>query len=187
MRHSSLIVFSVLAGAGLASGCSIITSLDGWSFDQTSDGGGQLDAGVDRGDAAVVDGGPDSDAGPDGPDAGGPCSETCSGATPFCDPVLMRCTACLTAEHCSAVPTTTCADPRHLRTYDAACVAGECEYAPTDSRCPGGCDAGACRVDVWVPLPVSPLSEGSGTMSVVWSGTEMIVWGRGGEGGVGAR
>lgn len=58
MRSSSLLNFAWLAGALLASGCTVITSLDGWTFGDEDPGqtdGGAMDASqADAGPARLI-------------------------------------------------------------------------------------------------------------------------------------
>ena len=151
----------------------------------TEQDAGAMDAGpTDAGhDSGPMDGGSEPDGGPnDGGLDGGPCTEACTGTTPFCDAALGRCVECVAATDCAPAPAATCADTRHISTSEAFCDAGACTYPLAETRCPGGCEAGACNVDVWVPLPPSGHVYGEEHrlgFSVVWTGTEMILWGGG--------
>lgn len=45
---------------------------------------------------------------------------------------------------CTTPPASTCVSGTSLRTFAGTCVAGQCQYAPVDTTCVGGCADGAC-------------------------------------------
>lgn len=95
---------SVMCVGVLASGCSLVSSLDGYTFQAHLDGGFRADAAQDGGvssDADTpVDGGRRvRDASPDsGPGGCPPCGDE----RPLCDEARMRCVQCLSSSDCAS-------------------------------------------------------------------------------------
>lgn len=121
MRSSSLLNFAWLAGALLASGCTVITSLDGWTFGDEDPG--QTDGGAM--DASQADAGPACTA--DLTDCSGECIDLDSSSE--------HCGACMNA--CPTPPNTV-----------ALCTAGTCgwECAAGFADCNGE-PADGCEID----------------------------------------
>lgn len=130
MRHSRSVCCACLVGAVLASGCSVIASLDGWTF-------GDEDAGTtDAGsmDAGHLDGGP-QDAGPrdDAPACASPLTP-CAGECVDLDS---------SSEHCGACGNTCPAPPHTAALCSSGACGVECSEGFVDCNgAPGdGCEA----------------------------------------------
>jgi subtilisin-like proprotein convertase family protein len=77
---------------------------------------------------------------------------TCTAGACFYPPHEVPCPNCPSCDPCAGVtctkpPPATCVSPTTRRTFAASgtCSGGTCNYAPTDTVCPGGCAGATCQ------------------------------------------
>lgn len=87
--------------------------------------------------------------------------------------------ACIEDADCEPPPPQCQDETRSVLAGAGRCEDGACTFAPTIETCLAGCDAtlGACRHDVWLPLPELDAPQGRREHTLVWSDGRAIVWG----------
>ena len=84
-----------------------------------------------------------------------------------------------TALLCDTPPPATCVSATTLRTFTTAgiCTAGDCSYDHTDTTCAASdCADGVCG-EQWNVITTTGAPTARDGHTVVWTGSEMIVWG----------
>ncbi|MFO0633281.1 MAG: kelch repeat-containing protein [Nannocystaceae bacterium] len=87
---------------------------------------------------------------------------------------------CTLDADCDDGPAPTCQDEtRSVAAGLGRCEAGACTFEPVIESCLAGCDpdTGACRHDVWLPLPSGGQPSGRIEHTLVWLDGRAVVWG----------